>query len=278
MSTFSSPEAWVILNSIEKTIEEKIIKNGIPLKKWDIQINYGIKTGFNDAFIITDEKRKELIKTDPKSEQIIRPILRGRDIKKYDYEFADLWLINTHNGSKESGAKPVNINDYPAIKSHLDLYYAELEKRADQGVTPYNLRNCAYMEDFYKQKIVWARLMRIAKSDDTSFPRFSIVPEGYFTVDSLCFIVGEHLEYLLHLLNSKVAAYYFFNNIAILDNGGMQMRQQYIENFPIPEISQSFLTEVLSDEKIYSAYNFDQSEIQFIEKFLRDKFDEIGSK
>ncbi len=280
MSTFSSPEAWVILNSIEKTIEEKIIKNGIPLKKWDIQINYGIKTGFNDAFIITDEKRKELIKIDPKSEQIIRPLLRGRDIKRYSYDFAEIFLITTFPSLN------IDIELYPAVKEHLRSFGYDRLKQTGEHNSRKKTSNkwfetqdsIGYWEDFYKQKIVWARLMRIAKSDDTSFPRFSIVPDGYFTVDSLCFIVGEHLEYLLHLLNSKVAAYYFFNNIAILDNGGMQMRQQYIENFPIPEIDQTFLTEVLSDEKIYSAYNFDESEIQFIEKFLRDKFDEIGSK
>jgi hypothetical protein len=203
---FKDSQSWTILSDIENGIKQKIESFGVPLKDWNIKIYRGILTGYNEAFIIDNHKRNELLEKDPNSSDIIRPILRGRDIKKYDYEFADLWLINAHNGSKESGAKPVNINDYPAIKSHLDLYYAELEKRADQGVTPYNLRNCAYMEDFYKQKIVWARLMRIAKSDDTSFPRFSIVPDGYFTVDSLCFIVGEHLEYLLHLLNSKVAA------------------------------------------------------------------------
>ncbi|MGV4453160.1 Eco57I restriction-modification methylase domain-containing protein, partial [Ornithobacterium rhinotracheale] len=131
---------------------------------WDVQINYGIKTGYNDAFIISGSKKDEILancKTEEerkKTAEIIRPILRGRDIKRYGYDFADLWLINTHNGIKEKGIKPINIDDYPAIKKHLDQYWSRLEKRADQGVTPYNLRNCAYMEDFYKQKIVWKRV------------------------------------------------------------------------------------------------------------------------
>ncbi|WP_042007104.1 hypothetical protein, partial [Capnocytophaga canis] len=87
-----------------------------------------------------------------KTDELIRPILRGRDIKRYGYDFADLWLINTHNGVKEKAIKPINIEDYPAIKSHLNLYYDKLKKRADKGDTPYNLRNCAYIEEFSKQK------------------------------------------------------------------------------------------------------------------------------
>ncbi|MGV4511182.1 Eco57I restriction-modification methylase domain-containing protein, partial [Ornithobacterium rhinotracheale] len=155
--SFSSKDSWVILSPIEQQIKSKIEKIGIPLKDWDVQINYGIKTGYNDAFIISGSKKDEILancKTEEerkKTAEIIRPILRGRDIKRYGYDFADLWLINTHNGIKEKGIKPINIDDYPAIKKHLDQYWSRLEKRADQGVTPYNLRNCAYMEDFYKQ-------------------------------------------------------------------------------------------------------------------------------
>ena len=86
---------------------------GIPLSKWKISINYGIKTGFNDAFIITSEKREELISADPKSAEIIRPILRGRDIKRYTYSFSDLWLIATFP------SKHYDIDDYPAVKKYL---------------------------------------------------------------------------------------------------------------------------------------------------------------
>ena len=91
-------------------------------------------TGYNEAFIIDGKKKDELIAQDPKSAEIIRPILRGRDIKRYGYDFADLWLINTHNGIKEKGIKPINIEHYPAIKKHLDQFYAQLEKRADKVI------------------------------------------------------------------------------------------------------------------------------------------------
>ncbi|MDR1592285.1 MAG: Eco57I restriction-modification methylase domain-containing protein, partial [Prevotellaceae bacterium] len=193
--SFSS-DSWVVLSPIEQRIKAKIEAVGTPLKDWDISINYGIKTGFNDAFIISGEKRKELIEQDPKSEEIIRPILRGKDIKRYGYDFADRWLINTHNGIKEKGIKPININDYPAIKRHLDSYWDKIEHRADQGDTPYNLRNCAYMEDFYKQKIVWLTI--------TDTPKFAMDLSKSICLNSIFFITGnEYLYTILAVLNSK---------------------------------------------------------------------------
>ena len=128
------------------------------------------------------------------------------------------------------------------------------------------------MEDFYKQKIVWARLMRISKNQEDSFPRFSLVPENMYTVDSLCFITGDNLDYFVQILNSKVAAYYFFNNIAILDNGGMQMRQQYVENFPIPNFTGTFD----KNFNVFALYDFNEEEITFIDEFLQNKYKEIG--
>jgi hypothetical protein len=134
-----------MLTPIEQRIKAKIEAIGTPLKDWDINIYRGILTEYNEAFIIDGKKNDELIAEDPKSAEIIRPILRGRDIKKFVYDYADLWLINTHNGIKEKGVIPINVNNYPAIKKHLDNFYPKLAKRADKGDTPYNLRNCAYM-------------------------------------------------------------------------------------------------------------------------------------
>ncbi|MGJ1263097.1 Eco57I restriction-modification methylase domain-containing protein, partial [Sphingobacterium spiritivorum] len=181
-SEFRNAGSWVILTDIEKQIKEKIERLGTPLKEWDIRINYGIKTGFNEAFIIDGSKRKQLIDQDPKSEEIIRPILRGRDIKRYGYDFADLWLINTHNGVKEKDVKRIEIDDYPSIKKHLDQYYPQLEKRADKGDTLYNLRNCAYMEDFSKQKIMY--------SDIAERLSFCLVNDGSFCNNTVYFIVS----------------------------------------------------------------------------------------
>ncbi len=275
---FHGSESWVILSPIEQSIKRKIEAVGTPLKDWDIQINYGIKTGCNEAFIITTEKRNEILarcQSDDerkRTAELIRPILRGRDIKRYAYNWAGLWLINTHNGIRGK-LERIHIEDYPAVKAHLDQYWDKISKRADKGDTPYNLRNCAYLDDFSKPKIVWARLMRISKSDSDSFPRFCSVEAGSFVVDSLCFFTGRNLEKLCVILNSAYAAYYFFKNIAILDNGGMQMRQQYIEEIPIPLCLRDNVN--IQDADIYSSFKFNDEEKSYIIRYLKDKMEEI---
>lgn len=280
ISNFDTSNSWVILSPIEQSIKSKIEKIGTPLKDWDINIYRGVLTGYNDAFIISGEKRDEILANckneieRKKTAELIRPILRGRDIKRYEYNFADLYLINTHNGVKEKNIPRIDIKDYPAIKKHLDEYWEKIEKRADQGDTPYNLRNCAYMDDFNKPKIVWARLMRLSKSDLNAFPRFCSVPEGFYVVDSLCFFSGSDIEILVQELNSEFASYYFFNSVATLDNGGFQMRQQYVEEIPLPRLK---TIKGSVDEEIYKAFNFTEEEIQFIKISISNKKKEIES-
>lgn len=270
---FNNADSWVILSDIEQRIKEKIERLGIPLKDWDIQINYGIKTGFNEAFIIDGKKRKELIEQDPKSEEIIRPILRGRDIKRYSYDFADLWLINTHNGNRQIGVAPVNIKDYPAIKKHLDTFYTELEKRTDKGETPYNLRNCAYMDDFSKQKIVWKRVGSIL--------RFSYDESGTMALDSTCFATGKFIKYLVAVLNSKMG-HYLMKDAPQTGTGDLLISVQAIEplKIPIPDTStvkainrildsllekQDATLEKELNQMIYTMYQLNKEEITFIE-------------
>ncbi len=195
-SEFVTAESWVILLPLENSIRSKMRAQGVPLSEWNLSINYGIKTGFNDAFIISTEKKDELIAADPKSAEIIRPILRGRDIKRYQYNFADLWLINVHNGIKSQKLPPVDIEDYPAIKDHLAQYYTKLAKRADKGDTPFNLRNCVYMNEFFKQKIVYREI-----SDAMD----ACLVEPGFMLNNKCYLItGEHLIYILSYLNSKL--------------------------------------------------------------------------
>jgi hypothetical protein len=254
-----------VLSPIERRIKAKIEAVGKPLKDWDISINYGIKTGFNDAFIISGEKRQELIKQDPKSAEIIRPILRGRDIKRYGYDFADLWLINTHNGIEEKGIKPINVDDYPAIKKHLDKYYPELKKRADKGKTPYNLRNCAYMEDFYKQKIVW--------SDISTEPSFASVDEAIF-FNNTCYMMTNAPLAILGILNSTIIEWYFPKIATDLGSGGTRYFKQFVELLPIPNDISIFqaIEKKLKlhkfgdiDKILYDMYNLTQKEINAIE-------------
>ena len=266
---FSTSDSWVILSPIELSIKRKIEAVGTPLKDWDINIYRGVLTGCNEAFIISTEKRNEILNNCQSSEErkrteeLIRPILRGRDIKRYGYDWAGLWLINSHNGVKGKHDR-IHIEDYPSVKAHLDQFWDKISNRADKGDTPYNLRNCAYLDDFNKQKIVWARLMRLTKKDVNSFPRFANVPEGFMTVDSLCFFSGKDIDIICHFLNSEYAAYYFLKNIVALDNGGIQMRQQYIEEIPLPQTG-------YTDEEIYSSFGFTSEEISSIKNFIQVK-------
>ena len=230
---FTGSDSWVILSEIEQSIKRKIEAVGTPLKDWDIQINYGIKTGYNDAFIITTEKRDEIIANCAdddernRTAELIRPILRGRDIKRYGYDWAGLWLINTHNGVK--GVKPrIDINDYPAVKQHLDKYWDKISKRADKGDTPYNLRNCAYVDDFSKPQIVWIEL-----SDD---PKFAYA-ENITSVNTVFFMTGDNILHLLGLLNSKLVKWYFHHCIGTTSGVGTNRWLKYtIEQIPMPPV------------------------------------------
>ncbi len=158
-----STESFIFANATLLDLRDKIEQSGTPLKDWGIQINYGIKTGCNEAFIIPTEKRDEILKNcddvqkdergmseRERTKELIKPILRGKDIKRYSYEWAHLWVINTHNGYTSFSHKipPVDIEKYPATKAHLDSHWDTIATRCDQGDTPYHLRNCAYLEDF----------------------------------------------------------------------------------------------------------------------------------
>ena len=287
-TTFSSDESWVILSEIEQRIKAKIEAIGTPLKDWNVNIYRGILTGYNDAFIIDKAKKEEILancqsdEERKKTDELIRPILRGRDIKRYGYDFADLYLINTHNGVKEKDIKRIHIEDYPAVKAHLDLYYPQLEKRADQGDTPYNLRNCAYIEDFFKQKIVWKAVGRNLA--------FSILEEGKFVTAPASFITSENsLYYILGFLCSSFAKYFIYNNSDTTGAGDIMLNIQSLVKIPIPQPSinnqeevENIISEIIKgkkenidtillenklDEIINNILSLSPEEIDFIKSF-----------
>ena len=277
----------MVLSPIEQRIKAKIEAVGTPLKDWDINIYRGVLTGYNEAFIIDGKKKDELIAEDPKSAEIIRPILRGRDIKRYGYDFADLWLINTHNGVKEKGIKPINIEDYPSIKNHLDKFYPELEKRQDKGDSPYNLRNCAYIEDFSKQKITYIEIMTDNPDDGYDFPCFSFDIESCVALNTAYIMTGDidELRYILGILNSKLGRLLVKFYVVQLQQRQFRMLNQYVVNFPIPKVENVKPISILVDKIIafkkqskninsleenidilvYEMYEFSKEEIQFIE-------------
>ncbi len=218
-----------------------------------------------------------MIAADPKSAEIIRPILRGRDIKRYQYNFADLWLINVHNGIKSQKLPPVDIEDYPAIKDHLAQYYTKLAKRADKGDTPFNLRNCVYMNDFFEQKIVWGNLCLSAQ--------FAFAEEGYFVNAPSPMIVPGN-KYILAVLNSRLGDWYI-RQLGVTRNGGyFEYKPMFVEQLPVPVIPDCDQAEFIDlvdkvllakkdgedssameeeiDKLVYSLYDLTKEEISYI--------------
>ncbi|GAA8284061.1 class I SAM-dependent DNA methyltransferase [Helicobacter pylori] len=241
-----STESFIFADATLLDLRDKMEGVGTPLKDWGIQINYGIKTGANEAFIITTEKREEILnacKTQEereRTEALIKPILRGKDIKRYSYEWAHLWVINTHNGytsALKSKIPPIDIEKTPATKAHLDSHYDIIATRCDQGDTPYHLRNCAYLEDFEKEKIVYGEIVQE--------PRFYLdngeCELGYFYAEATSFILtGEHLRYLLGILHSKLITFAFktFYAGGGLGESGYRYKKAFIERLPIPKITE----------------------------------------
>ena len=275
--SFKSSDSWVVLSPIELSIKQKIEAIGTPLKDWDIQINYGIKTGFNEAFIIDGEKRAELIAADPKCAEIIRPILRGRDIKRYTYEFADLYIIATFP------AKHYNIDDYPAIKAHLLSYGIE---RLEQTGKEYTINgekikarkktnnqwfetqdSISYWDDFNKQKIVWIEL--------TDHPNFALDEKGYFINNTVFFMTGKNLKYILAFLNSKLCEWYFDKICATSGVGTRRWIKMYIDKIRLPLLTDAQMSDISKyvdsyngtdiDSAFYKIFSFGQDEIKVIE-------------
>ncbi|WP_066408678.1 Eco57I restriction-modification methylase domain-containing protein [Aliarcobacter skirrowii] len=213
-------------NPKELAIKQKIEKIGTPLKDWDINIYRGITTGCNEAFIIDEATKNELIKKEPKSAEIIKPILRGRDIKRYEYNFVNLYLIYI----------PWNfvIEEYPIIKEHLEKFKNELSKRPEVKDNKYpwyamSRYGSGYSDDFKKNKIFWAGMSN-ANNFLYSSSEIYINDKGFL-------LTGECLKYILALLNSKLCFYYYkFDGIRLAT--GWEFKKFKVEEIPIPKIDE----------------------------------------
>ena len=231
---FSNSDSWVILSPIELSIKKKIEAVGTPLKDWDINIYRGVLTGCNEAFIIDTAKRKEILNRcesedeRKRTAELIRPILRGRDIKRYGYVDNGLYLINTHNGIKDKIPR-IDINDYPAVKAHLDQYWEQIATRADQGDTPYNLRNCAYLEDFFKPKIIYPNM--------TKYMPFVFDNKLYLTNQKCFIITGKRVAYLTAFFNSSLFKYCFRDSFPELQGGTRELSKIFFDKIPVYEVS-----------------------------------------
>ena len=219
---------WSTLSGIEQSIMDKMEAAGTPLKEWDgIAIYRGVLTGCNDAFVIDNDTKEALIAKDPNSADIIKPVLRGQDIQRYRAKWANLYLIDTHNGY--GGIPAVNIDDYPAIKTHLNRFYPKLKKRQDKGKTPYNLRNCAYHEEFTKEKLFWM--------DMSNRGKFACSETEMYCNNKGFMMTGKSLKYLCAVLNSTLITWLMKNTARTTGMGLMQWEKFAVERLPIPQIS-----------------------------------------
>jgi type II restriction/modification system DNA methylase subunit YeeA len=281
---FAVPDTaeWFIGNQVEGNLKVKIETHGKQLKEFDVKINFGLKTGYNAAFIIDEQKKDELIHLDANNAEIIKPILRGRDLSKYSYEFENVYLINSHNGLKSNGLKRIDVeNEYPEIYEHFKMFLPKVETRYDKGDHWTNLRNCAYLEDFEKPKIVWGEI-----SDK---PKFAFDDAGYYTEATTFLMTGEKLKFLLAILNSKVSEWYFHLIGTTTGMGTNRWKKYKIELLPIKEPSEIqeheleiLVNEILSikkhnhvadtttlekkiDQLVYQLYELTEEEIKIIE-------------
>ncbi len=270
-------DAWFIGSSAEQLLKAKIEKIGKPLKNWDVKIYRGVLTGLNEAFIIDTPTKERLCAEDPKSAEILKPILRGRDIKRYSYDWAGLWLI-------QSGFDMDVPNLYPAIYKHLLLFEEKARKRDDQGSNWWNLRACAYYPEFEKEKIIYPNM--------TKYLPFIYDDEGFYT-NQKCFIMtGNNLRYLTGYFNSSIAAKWIRENCPELQGGTRELSKIFFENISIPPITaqprlttekiESLVDNILSakksnssadtskleseiDQLVYKLYDLTPAEIAIIE-------------
>lgn len=223
---------WTIGEPEVIELKKKIEERGILLKNWPIRINRGLLTGYNEAFIVDQHIENELIKNEPNAAGFIKPIIRGRDIDRYFHKNSGLYLINVHNGYRlEDGTKinAVDIKDHPVVKKHLDQYRTNLINRQDKGKTIYNLRDCAFLNDFSKEKIIWIEL--------TNQNRFAYSNREDYLLAGAFFMVGKSLKYLLAFSNSKLCLFYFS---LICNSSGMatiQWKKFALEKVPIPKLN-----------------------------------------
>ena len=298
---FSTSDSWVILSPIEQSIKKKIEAVGTPLKDWDIQINYGIKTGCNEAFIISTEKREEILANCQTEEEqtrmaeLIRPILRGRDIKRYGYEWAELWLIATFP------SRHYNIEEYPAVKQYLLSFGIErLEQTGKTHIVngekvksrkkTHNKwfetqDSISYWEDFSKPKIVYMEIQTDNEKEGYPFPCFSYDNSNKIVLNTAYIISSntEDVRFILGVINSKMGRFLTKLYVSQLQERQFRMLAQYVKNFPIPKLPQNEIDYIIKavenninkcnselEEKINRAvcswYNLNADELNFIEQ------------
>jgi hypothetical protein len=239
-------DSWVVLDEADLKISRSFEKHGKPLKDWEIKINFGIKTGFNEAFIIDQAKRDELVAEDDKADEIIRPILKGREIERYYAEWSKDFIISTFP------AKNIDIDDFPSIKNYLESFQPKLNQTGEEFINEngevektrkktvnkwFETQDpIAFQEEFKKEKVIWKRI--------GSIMRFAYSDEEMYCLDSTCIATGEKIKYLTAVLNSKAGLYQLFQTSPQTGTGDQIISVQALEpllvHYPSDEVEAKF--------------------------------------
>ena len=268
-----SNETWFIGDDVSNNLKNKIASIGKKLKDFDVTIKYGVKTGFNKAFIIDENKYRELIKKDKKNSELIKPILRGRDVDFYKCNFKNLYLIL----AKFNSYTKIQ-NEYPDIYQHLNAYQKALEERGQCKNNTYRNKSSdypgqhhwleldnnpsdEYIKLFHEDKIIYP--IMASKSS------FYYDQEGYFCNDKAYIINGNNLKYLIAILNSKLIYYYLKTVCSPLGSAAVEYRKIYLDNCPIPLINEINKPIILELEKIVDDIIVNSSQQDSLEKIRR---------
>ncbi len=247
---FEDDESWVIMPDDIRALKKKIETKGVSLGEWDVEIYRGVLTGYNNAFIISSEVRDEILSNCQDEEErrrtneLIRPILRGKDISKYGYDWSK-WLIATFPSRK------YNIDEYPAVKKHLLSFTIErleqtgethiikgtkIKSRKKTGGKWFETQDSiAYWSYFDKPKIIYPNM--------TKYMPFYYDERGFYTNQKCFILTGSHISYLTAFLNSSLFKFCFFNNFPVLFGGSRELSKIFFDKIPVLEVSDAIDSE-----------------------------------
>ena len=271
-------KSWNLAEPKLVELQKKLESSGKTLEELNTKIRLGIATGSNEAFLIDEDQKREFCEKNPINTEIIKPILRGRDIFRYSYTLPKQYVLLTKNG--------VNVErDYPDIYEHLESFGDKFKNRGAQGQHWTNLRACSFYDDFKKEKIVWIEL-----SDSG---RFSLCNDEVYLLNSAYFLLPPSdidSKFLLGILNSSTIRFYLSLVAETSGMGTSRWINNYVKEFPIPVVAYGQQTGIIRivnqilemkaadsdantvdlekeiDKHVYALYNLTQEEIAIVEE------------
>jgi hypothetical protein len=282
-----SDNVWTLGDDSVLSLKDKIEKVGKPLKAWNVKIYFGIKTGFDNAFIIDTETRNRILanckneEERKRTDKIIKPVLKGENIDKYKYKWAGLWIIvipagwtNKHRGRKNP--EEFFKESFSSLYNHFMNFSNVKSKgrglfeRYDQGDYWWELRRCAYYPEFEKEKIVWQEIVRE--------PSFAYNNSGIYVEATAFLMTGKNLKYIIGLLNSKPVAFFFktFYAGGGLGKDGYRYKKAFLEQLPLLPITkenQSIADQIIQKvDQILTLtqsedYDTNQEKRQYVKRF-----------